>query len=61
MPPAPPARRENVGRNKLAQFRQPYGKRPAAMPELRKLGETSPRWPSESGSGFVEWASRTGV
>ena len=27
----------NVGRNKLAQFRQPYGKRSAAMPELRKL------------------------
>jgi len=26
-----------VGRNKLAQFRQPYGKRTAAMPELRKL------------------------
>ena len=29
--------RENVGRNKLAQFRQPYGKRTVAMPELRKL------------------------
>jgi len=28
---------ENVGRNKLAQFRQPYGKRTVAMPELRKL------------------------
>jgi len=27
----------NVGPNKLAQFRQPYGKRTAAMPELRKL------------------------
>jgi hypothetical protein len=26
-----------VGRNKLAQFRQPYGKRTAAMPELRRL------------------------
>ena len=26
-----------VGRNKLTQFRQPYGKRTAAMPELRKL------------------------
>ena len=34
---SPPARPENVGRNKLAQFRQPYGKHPAAMPELRKL------------------------
>ena len=28
---------ENVGRNKLAQFRQPYGKRTAEMPERRKL------------------------
>jgi len=28
---------KNVGRNKLAQFRQPYGKRTVAMPELRKL------------------------
>ena len=37
-PPVPDvARPENVGRNKLAQFRQPYGKRTAAMPELRKL------------------------
>ena len=26
-----------IGRNKLAQFRQPYGKRTVAMPELRKL------------------------
>jgi len=26
-----------VGRNKLALFRQPYGKRNTAMPELRKL------------------------
>ena len=26
-----------VGRNKLAPFRQPYGKRTAAMPELRRL------------------------
>ena len=26
-----------VGRTKLAQFRQPYGKRTAALPELRKL------------------------
>ena len=26
-----------VGRNKLAQFRQLYGKRTVAMPELRKL------------------------
>jgi len=28
---------EVVGRNKLAQFRQPYTKRTVAMPELRKL------------------------
>jgi len=27
----------NVGRNKLAQFRQPRGKRTVARPELRKL------------------------
>ena len=33
----PDASGENVGRNKLAQYRQPYGQRPAAMPELRKL------------------------
>ena len=27
----------SVGRNKLAQFRQPYAKCTATMPELRKL------------------------
>jgi len=32
-----PSVEKNVGRNKLAQFRQPYGKRTAAMPELRML------------------------
>jgi len=35
--PAGFARAKNVGRNKLAQFRQPCGERTAAMPERRKL------------------------
>ena len=38
-----------VGRNKLAQFRQPYSKRTVAMPELRKLVPAYIFWPSLEG------------